>query len=37
MSESAHASDFSPHIIFAVSWHRICDHTVAMIHNFFIL
>jgi len=24
-SEFANASNFSPHIIFAVSWHRICD------------
>jgi len=23
--ESARASDFSPHVIFAVEWHRICD------------
>jgi len=30
-SESANVSDFSPHIIFAVSWYRICDLTVAMI------
>jgi len=30
-SESANVSDFSPHIIFAVGWHRICDLTVAMI------
>jgi len=31
ISESANVSDFSPHIIFAVSWHGICDLTVAMI------
>jgi len=30
-SESARVSDFSPHVIFAVTWHRICDLTVAMI------
>jgi len=30
-SESANVSDFSPHITSAVSWHRICDLTVAMI------
>jgi len=30
-SESANVSDFSPHIIFAVSLHRIYDLTVAMI------
>jgi len=30
-SETANLSDFSPHIIFAVSWHRICGLTVAMI------
>jgi len=24
-SESAKVSDFSPHVIFAVEWHRICD------------
>ena len=30
-SRSANVSDFSQHIIFAVSWHRICDLTVAMI------
>jgi len=23
--ESARHSDFSPHVIFAVEWHRICD------------
>jgi len=30
-SESARVSDFIPHIIFAVKWHRICELTVAMI------
>jgi len=30
-SESARVSDFSPHVIFAVKWHRICDLTVAVI------
>jgi len=30
-SESARVSDFSPHVIFAVKWHRVCDFTVAMI------
>jgi len=30
-SESARVSDFSPHAIFTVKWHRICDFTVAMI------
>jgi len=30
-SESARVSDFSPHVIFAVKCHRICDLTVAMI------
>jgi len=30
-SESARVSDFSPHVIFAVKWHGICDLTVAMI------
>jgi len=23
--ESARVSDFSPHVIFAIEWHRICD------------
>jgi len=23
--ESARVSDFSPHVVFAVKWHRICD------------
>jgi len=27
--ESARVSDFSPHIIFAVEWHRICDLSYA--------
>ena len=30
-SESARVSDFRPHVIFAVKWHRICDLTVAVI------
>jgi len=30
-SVSANVSDCSPHIIFAVSWHRLYDLTVAMI------
>jgi len=30
-SESARVSDFRPHGIFAVKWHRICDLTVSMI------
>ena len=29
--ESARVSDFSPHVIFAVKWHRICDLAVVMI------
>jgi len=29
-SESARISDFSPHVIFAVKWHGICNLTVAM-------
>jgi len=28
--ESAKVSDFDPYVIFAVSWHRICDLTEAM-------
>jgi len=35
-SESANVSDFSPHIIFAVSCHRICDLTVAVIDKILI-
>ena len=34
-SESARVSDFSPHVIFAVSWHRICDLTEAMIKLYY--
>jgi len=34
-SESANVSDFSPHITFAVSWHRIWDLTVGIIHKIF--
>jgi len=34
-SESANVSGFNPHIIFAVSWHRIWDLTVGMIHKIF--
>jgi len=30
-SESAKASDFSPHVTFAVKWRRISDLTVSMI------
>jgi len=29
--ESARVGDFSPHVTFAVGWHRIYDFTVAMI------
>jgi len=25
--------DFCPHVIFAVSWHRICEFTEVMIGN----
>jgi len=32
-SGSANVSDFSLHIIFAISWHGICDLTVAMIEK----
>jgi len=34
-SESARVSDFSPHVIFAISRHRICDLTEVMIHKTF--
>jgi len=30
-TESARVTDFSPHVIFAVGWDRICDLTKAMI------
>jgi len=29
--ESAKVSDFSPHVIFAVNWHKICHLSVAMV------
>jgi len=30
-SEFTRVSDFSPHVIFAVKWHRTCDLTVTMV------
>jgi len=30
-SESARVSDFSPHVIFAIKLHRICDLAVVMV------